>query len=1023
MVATITVNGADSLKAALATASAGTTIELAPGNYGHLGINVPWVERWGSFDGEVTIRSADPDNPATFSSMFMLGVKNLTVDGVVVDYSGTGKAVEVRDGTNIAIRNSVIKGDRLDDPSHAYDGLPVALGLSIRSSKGVAVENNEFSDWRAAASFLTSSDVVVSGNEVHTVARDGMTFVAVTDVLIENNHFHNFYTKDGIGDHRDMIQFWTAGTSTPSTGITIRDNVLNSGDGPWTQSIFMGNEVARAQSGQGMFYRDVVIENNVIYNGHLHGITVGEADGVKITNNTLLHNPDGGLEGPVARPRVNVAADALNVHVARNIAEAMPQQPGDAVNWKIVDNLIVQNTDPGAPNHYGALFINALTGGTDLAALQARPGSLVETGGYGSSLTRFNGTPEALTAVINYAGETGDMLAFDAGYTANGGGFLDADDATFRWEMGDGTVLSGAEIEHAFAPGTYTVKLTVTDAEGNSDDAQAKIYVPEPVRLDLDVTAQGLVDRSTYATPNLPAVKVEQGGGRYGARLTDKTGFGLERGVAPIHDLNAFTISLDLKAASGAASAGEIFRLHQSMALRVESDGRFVFDFTNNAGKVFQLSSAPTAALDGGWHDVTLTYDKWSGSLGIAVDGAEVGEVAASGASKPQEYWGLNFGSIWGKTAFDGLVDDFEVRSVGGGGGSDGPVVVLPEGPIELPETQEPAPAPEPEPEPQPEPQPAPQPEPQPAPGNLSFDLAIAYDDGKVIDADLTDGEVLALDDVDDGRVTLVATPSAEVGSVKLTLVDVHGRIESEVPYVLFGDEGGKFYSGKALGTGDYEMVLTAYSGEDGSGSILGSDTISFSIADGPAADAPAADRPAADASGAQIVSRWNAGTDAVAAVDGGPDWAADLGTVVGAAKLHSSTIPASGRLDASVPDTTPEGIFAQELYGSSRAAGMGLEFGGGALEDGTYAVRLYMGNGWADTDGVGERVFDVSVEDELFLDDLDLVAELGHQVGGMFEWLGRVDDGTVDIDFAHLVENPLVNGVEIVRLDDGFIL
>jgi hypothetical protein len=133
--------------------------------------------------------------------------------------------------------------------------------------------------------------------------------------------------------------------------------------------------------------------------------------------------------------------------------------------------------------------------------------------------------------------------------------------------------------------------------------------------------------------------------------------------------------------------------------------------------------------------------------------------------------------------------------------------------------------------EPQPGPQPGPQPAPQPAPGNLSFDLAILYDSGELIDGDLTDGEVLALDDLDDGPVTMVATPSGKVGSVKLDLVGVNQQVENTAPYALFGDDGGEFYPGRTLDAGDYEIVLTAYSGSGGGGSVLGSDTISFSIA------------------------------------------------------------------------------------------------------------------------------------------------------------------------------------------------
>ena len=396
------VNSAEDLWAALQTAKAGTVIELAPGNYGHLGINARWNHHWASFDGEVTIRSADPNKPATFSSISMLDVDNLTIDGVVVDYETPkgltakqieeDKAVQVRDSTNITFRNSVFDGDVLDNPSSPRDGLPVGLGLSIRWSENVLIENNEFLEWRTAGSFLTSSDVVVRGNDVHTIRVDGFTFVAVQDFLIEDNHLHDFAAKDGLGDHRDMIQFWTAGTTTPSKDIVIRDNYLDSGDGPWTQSIFMRNEAVDGEGGAGkeMFYRNILIENNTIYNGHLHGITVGETDGLTIVNNTLLHNPDAGDGGNVSRPRINVVDDALNVRITKNIAENVNASSG------AFDNLRVQNRNPDADNYYGKLFIDALSGGdSDLAELKGLAGGIVKKGGYGSSLTDRDYGPNA----------------------------------------------------------------------------------------------------------------------------------------------------------------------------------------------------------------------------------------------------------------------------------------------------------------------------------------------------------------------------------------------------------------------------------------------------------------------------------------------------------------------------------------------------------------------------------------------------------------------------------------------------
>ena len=95
--------------------------------------------------------------------------------------------------------------------------------------------------------------------------------------------------------------------------------------------------------------------------------------------------------------------------------------------------------------------------------------------------------------------------------------------------------------------------------------------------------------------------------------------------------------------------------------------------------------------------------------------------------------------------------------------------------------------------------------------------------------------------------------------------------------------------------------------------------------------------------------------------------------------------------------------------YDPPTGAEMGLEFGGGGLADGDYAVRLFMGNSYAGTSAPGQRQFDVTIEGALAFDNVDLVARFGHRVGGMLEWQGAVTDGTIDIDFRHVIENPLI--------------
>jgi hypothetical protein len=61
--------------------------------------------------------------------------------------------------------------------------------------------------------------------------------------------------------HKDLIQFWSAGTTKPSADVMIRNNVLES-DEPLTHGIFLGNEIGR--SNNSFKYQNIVIEENEI---------------------------------------------------------------------------------------------------------------------------------------------------------------------------------------------------------------------------------------------------------------------------------------------------------------------------------------------------------------------------------------------------------------------------------------------------------------------------------------------------------------------------------------------------------------------------------------------------------------------------------------------------------------------------------------------------------------------------------------------------------------------------------------
>ena len=79
--------------------------------------------------------------------------------------------------------------------------------------------------------------------------------------------------------------------------------------------------------------------------------------------------------------------------------------------------------------------------------------------------------------------------------------------------------------------------------------------------------------------------------------------------------------------------------------------------------------------------------------------------------------------------------------------------------------------------------------------------------------------------------------------------------------------------------------------------------------------------------------------------------------------------------------------------------------------------VRLYFINQYGGTSGVGQRVFNVAIDGNTVLNNYDIVADVGDRVGTMKSF-NITSDGNVNIDFSHLTENTLINGIEIVNTD-----
>jgi PKD repeat protein len=172
------------------------------------------------------------------------------------------------------------------------------------------------------------------------------------------------------------------------------------------------------------------------------------------------------------------------------------------------------------------------------------------------------------------------------------------------------------------------------------------------------------------------------------------------------------------------------------------------------------------------------------------------------------------------------------------------------------------------------------------------------------------------------------------------------------------------------------------------------------------------------NATNTNVLYRVNAAGPALPSLDSGPDWSSDSGTSSSFRNTGSSiaTYASGATANPSVPATTPNAIFDSERYDPNGGSDMQWAFpatAGRHLE-----VRLYFANRCTCTQSVGQRKFNVSIDNVTKLSNFDIVQDTGGtNIGEMKSFL-VTSDGSVNINFTHVTENPLVNGIEIIDKD-----
>lgn len=643
------VDSREELTAAITEAEPETTIEIAPGDYGALKI----MREAGGRDQPITLKGSNPDNPPRFSSLDLLDARHIVLDTLVFDYEyQPGDKIHLRpfqiiDAQDITIKNTLFDGD-LAVAAPDEEPSPTAFALGITSSSHVTIFDSTFRLFFRGIVVAQGKNVVLKNNELHSLRMDGLNFAETNDVLIEGNRIHDFDRVLNSADHADFIQFWTNRTKSPSENITIRGNILNSGDGWYTQSIFMRNDlVDRGLAGREMYYRNVLIEDNVIINAHLHGITVGETDGLIIRNNSVIRNSrsEGPDDNPVLWiPQIRVSPAANNVSIIGNVTskiEGFADQP----DWAVENNFFIQDRKPNEPGFYDQVFVAARSGDPNrLENFAPLPSGLLDGTGLGSSI--LAGIAANLSAPLPAIRIEPDVsspnrFVFDATLTRFPAQSTAAS-ATYSWDMGDGTSLEGTTVTHDYASaGTYHITLKLALPGDNSVQNTATVTIPKSDVLAFDPTTNALMALSGEAPFAIAHQSITGGVIRLGQG--DNPWTVPSDLIAPLFGARDFTLSFRLRGSGDYRNPGDILHIPKTLVISVTGRGALNVDITGSDGQTRNVKSPGERLYEATWRDVDIIFSEKQKTISILIDGKTVAERPFIGLPSTGK-WDLTFG-------------------------------------------------------------------------------------------------------------------------------------------------------------------------------------------------------------------------------------------------------------------------------------------------------------------------------------------------------------------------------------------
>jgi len=324
----------------LAAIANGAALCLAPSDYGAISI---------SGKAGLSIASADPANPARFTTIAATGCSGLALTGLFVKGTKSG-------GIRATISLTRCSSSRIVDchaETAAVDGVADGYPIYVIGSQDIAITGTKTRGGQRGMHLADNDNLSVLGADCADYRAVAIGIGGPKGLIIDGLFARRAISKSWPnGDHGDHIHIWTDKARGPSTDIVIRNCTLLEGGG----NAIMGISIQTPPSG-GHYYDRVEIDNNLIVGANSQAIRMENVRNGKVTRNTLVPTVPFNANPPRGEAKC-LLVGGQNIKVDGNIFGNLPNATPATVgtNLKIISaDLAKVFSDPTGTTRGGFL--------------------------------------------------------------------------------------------------------------------------------------------------------------------------------------------------------------------------------------------------------------------------------------------------------------------------------------------------------------------------------------------------------------------------------------------------------------------------------------------------------------------------------------------------------------------------------------------------------------------------------------------------------------------------------------------